>query len=177
VPLRGGKGWLYEGGIREPLIVRWPGVIKSGTVIDAPVSSPDFFPTLMELAGASAPAGQPLDGTSLVPLIKAGAQPAERPLFWHYPHYGNQGAAPGGAVREGNWKLIEWYEDGRRELFNVSEDLSEERDLAAQMPEKVTALAAKLDAWRKETGALMPTQNPEYDPAKPSGRASKRRAK
>lgn len=177
VPLRAGKGWLYEGGIREPLIVRWPGVVKPGTVIDTPVSSPDFFPTLMELAGGSASAGQPLDGMSLVPLLRTGAQPADRPLFWHYPHYGNQGAAPGGAVREGDWKLVEWYEDGRRELFNVREDLSEERDLAAQMPEKVTELAAKLDAWRKETGALMPSPNPAYDPVKPSGRASKRRAK
>ncbi len=177
LPLRGGKGWLYEGGIREPLIVRWPGVVKGGTEIDTPVTSPDFFPTFMQLAGASAPAGQPIDGMNLLPMLKTGAAEGERPIFWHYPHYGNQGGAPGGAVREGDWKLIEWYEDGRRELFNLREDLGEERDLASAKPEKVAELAAKLDAWRKETDALMPTVNPKYDPAKPSGRAAKRAVK
>lgn len=176
-PLRGGKGWLYEGGIREPLIVRWPGLTKPGTEIDTPVTSPDFFPTFMELAGATVPVGQPLDGVSLVSLLKTGAGEADRPIFWHYPHYGNQGGAPGGAVRHGDWKLIEWYEYGRRELFNLREDLSEERDLASQKPEKVAELAAKLDTWRKETGALMPEPNPKYDPAKPSGRAAKRTVK
>ncbi|MHA3774102.1 sulfatase [Verrucomicrobiota bacterium sgz303538] len=175
MPLRGGKGWLYEGGIREPLIVRWPGVVNSGAEIDTPVSSPDLFPTLMEIANGTAPADQKLDGVSLVPLFKSDAKLADRPLFWHYPHYGNQGGAPGGAVREGDWKLIEWYEDGRHELYNVRDDLGEEHDLAAQMPDKVEQLAAKLDSWRKETNAVMSAKNEHFDPARPNGRAAKRR--
>nr|MDQ3621955.1 DUF4976 domain-containing protein [Verrucomicrobiota bacterium] len=151
--------------------------VQPGVVIDDPVSSPDFFPTFLEVAGAGAPAGQKLDGVSLASLLKGGATLPHRPLFWHYPHYGNQGGAPGGAVREGDWKLIEWYEDGRRELYNLREDPGEQRDLAAHLSAAVEHLAAKLHAWRQETGALMPTANPSYDPAKPSGRAAKRTAR
>lgn len=169
LPWRGGKGWLYEGGIREPLLVRWPAVVKPGTVIDTPVSSPDFLATLQEAAQVQAPVRT--DGLSLLPLLRGGGLP-ERPLFWHYPHYGNQGGAPGGAVREGDWKLIEWYEDGRRELFNLRGDPGEQQDLAASQPERVAALAGKLAGWRREVGALMPARNPAFDPAKPSGRAA-----
>jgi arylsulfatase A-like enzyme len=111
-----------------------------------------------------------LDGVSFLPVLRGtGALPA-RALFWHYPHYGNQGGAPGGAVRQGDFKLIEWYEDGRRELFNLRDDLGEANNLAAKMPGKADELAAQLAAWRREVGAVMPTPNSNYDPAKPSGR-------
>ncbi|MBL9212109.1 MAG: sulfatase [Opitutaceae bacterium] len=173
LPLRGGKGWMYEGGIREPLIVRWPGVAKPGSVIGTPVSSPDYFPTLLEVAGAKPAPGQRLDGTSLVPILRG--QPApERALFWHYPHYGNQGGAPSAAVRRGPWKLIQWFEDDRVELFNLANDLAETTDLAPREPARVAALKAELAAWQRDVGAKFPTPNPSYDPAKPSGRASPR---
>lgn len=173
LPLRGGKGWMYEGGIREPLLVRWPGTAKPGSVITVPISSPDFFPTLLEAAGAKPSAGQVLDGVSLTPLLR-GETPPERTLFWHYPHYGNQGGAPAAAVRRGDWKLIEWLEDGRAELFNLAKDLGEQNDLAAREPRRVEALRAELHAWQKVVGAKFPIINPHYDPAKPGGRASAR---
>ena len=106
LPLRGGKGWLYEGGIREPMIIRAPGVTKAGSTCDTPVTSTDFYPTLLELAGLPLRPQQQVDGMSLVPLLK-GDSLARGPLFWHYPHYGNQGGAPGGVVRDGDWKLID----------------------------------------------------------------------
>jgi len=173
LPLRGGKGWMYEGGIREPLLVRWPAVVKPGSVIGEPVSSPDFFPTLLEAAGAKPQPGQVLDGVSLLPVFKGGTLP-ERPLFWHYPHYGNQGGAPGAAVRRGDWKLIEWFEDGRAELFNLAADISEQNDLAGKKPQRVGQLRAELRAWQGRVGAKLPTPNSNYDAAKPNGRAAKR---
>ncbi len=172
-PLRGGKGWVYEGGIREPLLVRWPGVVKAGSIVNTPVSSPDFFPTLLEVAGAKPSPGQTLDGTSLVPVLKGGTLP-ERALFWHYPHYGNQGGAPAAAVRRGDWKLIEWQEDGRAELFNLAMDLGEQNNLAAKEPQRVAQLRAELATWQKQVGAKFPITNPNFDPAKPDGRAAKR---
>jgi arylsulfatase A-like enzyme len=156
-----------------PLVARWNGIIKPGTEIDQPVSSPDFFRTIMELAGGTTPSSGKLDGTNLLPLLRGGAIPA-RKLFWHYPHYGNQGGAPGSALRDGDWKLIEWYEDERRELFNLREDPEERRDRAAEMPAKVKELAGRLETWRKETGALAPTRNNNYDASKASGRAAVR---
>jgi len=173
-PLRGGKGWMYEGGIREPLLVRWPAVVKPGRVIDAPVSSPDFFPTLLEVTGTKRQSGQTLDGVSLLPLFQGESLP-ERPLFWHYPHYGNQGGAPSAAIRRGDWKLIEWFEDGRKELFNLAMDLGEQTDLAAKEPARVQQLGNELHAWQKQVDAKYPTPNPNYDPAKPNGRAAVRR--
>jgi arylsulfatase A-like enzyme len=168
LPLRGGKGWMYEGGIREPLIVRWPGVVKAGTEPATPATGVDYFPTLMEAANGKTDAK--IDGVSLMPVLNGGDLP-ERPLYWHYPHYGNQGGAPGAAVRLGDWKLIEWYEDGgRSELFNVREDVGEKNDLASKHPDKVTQLAAMLAKWRADVGAVMPATNPKYDPAQPSGR-------
>ncbi|MBM3847761.1 MAG: sulfatase, partial [Verrucomicrobia bacterium] len=172
LPLRGGKGWMYEGGIREPLLVRWPAVVKSGSIISTPVSSPDFFPTLLEITGWPKE-GQMLDGVSLLPLLKGGTLP-ERALFWHYPHYGNQGGAPSAAVRRGDWKLIEWQEDGRTELFNLAQDIGEQSDLAAKEPRRVSQLRDELHAWQKQVGAAFPIPNPNYDPAKPSGRYSAR---
>ena len=172
-PLRGGKGWMYEGGIREPLLVRWPGVVEAGRTIATPVSSPDVLPTLLDAAGVSPAPGQVLDGVSLKPVLAGGVGP-ERALFWHYPHYGNQGGAPAAAIRRGDWKLIEWLEDGRVELFNLADDLGEQRDLAARAPERATALQAELHAWQQAVGARAPTPNPAYDPAKPSGRGAVR---
>lgn len=174
LPLRGGKGWLYEGGIREPLLVRWPGVIKPGTVINEPVISPDLFPTVLEATGIPLPAGHPADGISWVPLLRNGVKPAERTLFWHYPHYGNQGGAPGTAVRRGNWKLIHWFENDRWELFDLANELSESQDLAATNPAKVAELKADMARLHQATGSLDPIPNPAYDASQPSGRAAKR---
>ena len=173
LPLRGGKGWMYEGGIREPLIVRWPAAVKAGSVIDTPVSSPDFFPTLLEAAGAKSQPGQTLDGTSLVPLLKGGTLP-ERALFWHYPHYGNQGGAPSSAVRRGDWKLIEWAEENRAELFNLAQDIGEQTNLADKEPQRVASLRAELAAWQKQVGAKFPSPNPNFDATKPNARGAKR---
>jgi arylsulfatase A-like enzyme len=162
---------MYEGGIREPLLVRWPGTVKPGSVIAAPVTSPDFFPTLLEAAGAKPAPGQILDGVSLVPILRGGTAP-DRAIFWQYPHYGNQGGAPAAAVRRGPWKLIHWFEDDRFELFNVVADLGEATDLAAREPARVVALRTELAAWQRTVGAKFPTANPTYDDTKPNGRAS-----
>ena len=162
LPLRGGKGWLYEGGVREPWIIRAPGVVAPGSVCDTPVVSTDFYPTLLELAGLPLNPQQHRDGVSLLPLLK-GEKLSRGPLFWHYPHYGNQGGAPSGAVRDGDWKLIEWYEDGSLELYNLRDDLGEKTNLAAGQPEKVKQLRDKLHAWRRDVNALMPTPNPDFN--------------
>ncbi len=164
LPLRGGKGWHYEGGVREPLIVRWPSVTTPGSLCHAPMISTDYYPTFLEIAGLPLRPRQHMDGVSFVPLLKGGAQP-ERPLFWHYPHYSNQGGGPGGAVRFGDYKLIEWFEDMRVELFNLRDDLGEHRDLAAAMPERTAALRKQLHDWRESVKAAMPIPNPDYSPA------------
>ncbi len=174
-PLRAGKGWLYEGGIREPLLIRWPKVVKAGREINTPVSSPDFFPTLLAASGAKPQPNQTLDGVNLLLLLEGKSLP-ERPLFWHYPHYGNQGSAPGAAIRRGDWKLIKWAEGDRVELFNLANDLSEKTNLAADQPQRVAQLREELRAWQKEVGAKFPTSNPNFDPAKPNGRTANRPA-
>lgn len=166
VPLRAGKGWMYEGGIRVPWIVRAPGLTKPGSETDTPINSIDLFPTLLDLAGATRPADDRIDGVSLAPLLK-GHELRPRPLFWHYPHYGNQGGAPSGAIRDGDWKLIEWYEDGTFELFNLREDPGETRNVAAEMSAKVQELNAKLKTWRNDVGAVMPTPNPRAGDRQP----------
>jgi arylsulfatase A-like enzyme len=162
LPLRGGKGWPYEGGIREPWIIHAPGITKSGATCDIPVISTDFYPTLLDLAGLPPDPQQHRDGISVVPLLKGRNVNRKAPLFWHYPHYGNQGGAPFGAVREGDWKLIEWYEDGSLELYNLRDDLAEKTNLAATNPSKARALHARLVTWRKEVKALMPEPNPDF---------------
>jgi arylsulfatase A-like enzyme len=164
LPLRGGKGWNYEGGIREPLLVKWPGVTKPGSVCDAPVISTDYYPTILEMAGLPPRPAQHVDGVSFRALLQGGERP-ERPLYWHYPHYSNQGGHPGGVVRVGDYKLLESYEDMRVELFNLKDDIGEKRDLADKMPEKVAELREKLHAWRESVAAQMPTVNPDYAPA------------
>ncbi len=166
LPLRAGKGWLYEGGIREPMMVRWPGVARPGTVCDVPVTSTDFYPTMLEMAGLPARPEQHADGESLAPLLRGGRLDREA-IYWHYPHYSNQGERPGGAVRSGDFKLIEYYEDMRVELYNLAEDVGETRDLAGAMPQKVEELRADLHAWRESVGASMPQPNPNYDPSAP----------
>ncbi len=161
-PLRAGKGTLYEGGVREPWIVRWPGLVKPGTTCSVPVISTDFFPTILEMAGVKPDLKRVLDGLSTVPLLKQAGAIEREALYWHYPHY--HLTKPGGAIRCGDFKLIEYYEDGRLELYNLKDDLSETADLAAKMPDKAAGLRKKLDDWRKAVGAQMPTPNPNYDP-------------
>lgn len=160
-PLREGKGWLYEGGLRVPLIVRWPGRIATG-VEETPVWSADLFATVTELSRSKD--DEPRDGVSLASLLTAGRALAPRTLYWHYPHYSNQGGRPGGAVRDADWKLIEHDETGRRELFDLGRDAKESTNLADKQPRKVEELAAKLSAWRKAVDAQMPTPNPDYSP-------------
>ena len=164
-PLRAGKGYLYEGGIRVPMIVRWPGVIHPGSTNDAVVCSVDFFPTLLELAGVSKSIATNADNESLVPLWKGMKPKTPRTFFWHYPHYPNQGGEPGGAIRDGDFKLIEFYDDGRWELYNLANDLSETNNLAEEMPDKAAQLATKLDVWRRNVGAEMNLPNEHWNPS------------
>lgn len=161
-PLRAGKGHLYEGGVRVPMIVLDPRA--KPRVEEYPVAGIDFLPTIAAYAGASSPAG--IDGVSLRELIRDARRPASRELYWHYPHYSNQGGYPGGSVREGDWKLIENYENGVLELYNLKTDIREENNLASEQAAKARELHAKLSAWRKRVGAKMPMKNPGYDPAK-----------
>jgi len=161
LPFRAGKGWLYEGGIRVPVIVRWPGVTRPGSTSAWPVTSTDHFPTMLEAAGLPALPGQHRDGLSYAAALRdAAAPPPERPLFWHYPHWGNQGGTPGAAVRHGGFKLVEWYWGKQPELFDLASDPGETRDLAAVRPEKVAELRALLDGFRRDTAAVMPSVNP-----------------
>jgi len=153
-PFRGGKGWNYEGGIREPLIVRWTTSVKPNTVCDVPVTSTDFYPTLLDLAGIQAQPQQHLDGVSFASLLRGEMKTLpSRALFWHYPNYGNQGGFPSSAVRLGDYKLIQRLEDGRTHLYNLKDDVSERNDLAEKMPEKVAELRKLLFDWYKATGA------------------------
>jgi arylsulfatase A-like enzyme len=162
LPLSTGKGWSYEGGVREPLIIKWPGVTPAGSVSAEPVTSPDFYPTLLQMIGRPVPAGQNVDGESIVPLLKGGTLP-ERPLFWHYPHYSNQGGDPSGAVRLGDYKLVENYLDMSVELFCIKDDIGEKHDLSKTYPEKADEMTRMLHAWRARVGAVMPTPNPGYN--------------
>jgi arylsulfatase A-like enzyme len=162
-PYRAGKGFLYEGGLRVPLLVRWPGRIPAGRVVEDPVVNTDFKPTLLELAGLEVPGG--LDGVSLAGLWTGRGRPAPRAFAWHFPHYTNQGGRPGGAIREGDWKLVEHYEDGRAELFNLARDVGESEDLAAREPGRAEALRRKLAAWRRSVGAQENAPNPDFDAA------------
>jgi arylsulfatase A-like enzyme len=167
-PLREGKGWVYEGGIRVPLVISWPVKVKRDQVSDARVSSIDFFPTFCELLGVEGPADT--DGISILSHLTSGSSLPERSLFWHYPHYhGSTGMVPAGAIRKGNYKLIEWYEnsltgdkEGAFELYDIEQDESEISNLADSLPELVRTLSGELDNWRKEVDAQMPVPNPAY---------------
>jgi arylsulfatase A-like enzyme len=182
-PLRAGKASYYEGGVREPMIARWPGNIEAGTTCDVPVISIDFYPTFLELAGIEDPLNRSLDGRSIVPLLLGGEGfDADRALFWHFPIYlgGRRDAGrdsvfatrPGSSIRIGEWKLIEYFEfeEGGLELYNLEEDLGERNNLAEKLPEKTKELHEMLLDWRSETAAPVPSAlNPEYEPAGGAG--------
>lgn len=164
-PYRAGKGFLYEGGLRIPLIVRWPGVVKPGSQCESPVVSTDLMPTLLEAAGIDA--GRtvgPLDGMSLTKSLR-GESSQPRTLFWHSPHYTNQGSRPGGAIREGNWKLIENFEDDSVELYDLAADQSETKSLASTETARAADMRRKLQSWRASIGARMPLPNPDFNEA------------
>ena len=164
-PFHGGKGDLYEGGIREPLIVYWPGVTKPGSESAVPVYGPDFMPTLLSIAGGALPP-EPCDGRDISPVLHGAARLDRNYLCWHYPHYSPQGGTPTGAIREGEWKLIEFFEDGHLELYNLEQDPGEQYDFASIYPDRATDMHAKLVDWRKSVNAAMPTKNPDFDQQK-----------
>ncbi len=172
-PLRGSKGMLYEGGIRVPCFIRWPGMPSSGKRIRTPVVGTDFYPTLLEMAGLEKPDDPELDGVSLVPLLKETGTLPERNLYWHFPAYLQASGhlpfiwrtTPGSVIRSGKYKLIEYFEDGHLELYNLEKDTGETVNLAESMPEKAEELHRQLREWRKNTGAPVPSKtNPRHDP-------------
>lgn len=174
-PLKGGKGMLYEGGIRVPYIFWWPGKIKPATTCEEPITSVDLYPTLLELAGAKAPAKQPLDGSSYADLLLGAGRVSRtrKPLFWHFPGYlgaggGTWRTTPVGVIRSGDWKLMEFFEDGHLELYNLRQDIGEKNNLAFHEQERAVALHQELLKWRKQINAPMPTPNPEVGQASES---------
>ncbi len=164
LPLRAGKAWVYEGGIRVPLLVRLPGKVKASRTIEEPVITTDIYPTILELAGLPLRPDQHLDGRSLAGLLSGDEESLEREaLYFHYPHYHHiNSMGPAGAVRMGDYKLIEVYETGAVELYNLKADIGEQNDLAPSMPELTAKLTKKLHDWRENSGAVMPTPNPDY---------------
>ena len=161
-PLRSGKGYPYEGGIREPLVVSWPAVVKAGTTCSEPVSSIDFFPTICEAAGLDAPGDRAIDGVSIMPLLTRTGSLKRDAVYWHFPHYRGNDVVPYSIVRAGDWKLIKRYQGKTYELFDLRNDLSETTDLAERMPPKVKELDAMLVVWLANVGAKMPRPNPNY---------------
>ncbi len=164
-PLRAGKCFLFEGGIRVPLIVSWPGMVEAGSVSHVPVTSTDFYPTILELAGIPLMPEQHLDGISFVRLLHGETSLGRKDLFWHYPHY-EGGWEPSSAIRSGDWKLIDFYEEARVELYNLKNDVGEYHDLAETYPDLTHSLRQKLHAWREEVNANNPSPNPNFDPFK-----------
>ncbi len=163
-PLRSGKGRPWEGGIRVPLIVRWPARIQAGTTSARPVASMDVLPTLCEAVGVSAPDDRVIDGESFLPTLAGEAQTVDRTLYWHFPQYWMGGRLrPYSIIRDGDWKLIRWYEDGRIELYNLGDDLSEAHDLVQTHPNMTRQLEAKLDQWLESVNAKMAKPNPSYE--------------
>lgn len=163
-PLRSGKGYAFEGGIRVPVIFHWPGKIPGGTVRDEPVISVDYFPTFLKVAGVPVPGDRVIDGMDLSPMLLGGEETLGRDaLYWHFPHYRAKDVPPYSIIRAGDWKLIRQYDGKRHQLFNLKDDLSEAEDLAARMPEKVGALDARLSKHLAECGAKIPRANPDYE--------------
>jgi arylsulfatase A-like enzyme len=160
VPLRAGKGWMYEGGVRVPLIVRWPDVVKAGAVCDRYLISTDYFPTILEMAGQPAPT-HAIDALSFTPLLKNDPDFDRGPIYWHYPHYGNQGGSPASAIRDGDFKLIEFLENNRLELYNLAKDLGEKTNLAGVESARTQRMQQQLHQWRQAVGAQMPSPNPQ----------------
>ncbi len=163
LPLRAGKGHLYEGGIRVPTIIRWPGVTREGSSSDEPVAAYDYAPTFADIAGVKTKTH--FDGRSLTGVLKNG-RAIDRDLFWHYPHYSPQLGRPSAAMRRGNDKLILFFEDNRVELYDLKNDIGESKDLAAAQPAKTASMRRRLENWLRETGAQIPQPNPKYDPAR-----------
>ena len=163
LPLRAGKGWLYEGGVREPTIIRAPGVTRPGSVSHKPMVSMDFFPTMLELAGLPAQPKLHIDGQSLLPQLN-GDDSGTRTFYWHYPHYHGSAWKPGASIRDGDWKLIEFYHYNNFELYNLANDPGEQTNLAKHNPKKAAELRSKLSAWQKKMEAKMPVPNPDYKP-------------
>jgi len=163
-PLRAEKGTLYEGGIREPMIMRWKGTLDQGRISNALISSVDFLPTFADLAGIELPEEQVFDGISLVNLMEGKKPESKRTIYWHYPVYHHD--APASAIRKGDWKLIHYLASDKTCLYNLKDDISETRDLSQQEPEKVNEFMQLLDVWREDCGAEFPVANPEFDPEK-----------
>ena len=165
-PLRANKGAYYEGGIRVPLLIKWPGVTKPGGTISEPVTSSDLYPTCLAAAGLPLRPHQHLDGLNLQPLLAGSASLGRRSLFWHFPHYNEHpSSVPSSVIRRGPWKLIETFDPEGIELYNLADDLGETKNLAASNRELAGDLRSELDAWRKEVGAEMMCPNPDYDPS------------
>jgi arylsulfatase A len=162
-PYRGGKGYVYEGGLREPTIIRWPGQIKPAVIIDTPIVNLDFLPTLLTLAGLDVPAG--LDGVSIAPLLLATGDIAPRKFFWHFPHYNNQGGRPAGALRDGDWKYVTYYDTGEVQLFNLRDDIGEYKNLATQETNRTARMKQQHADWLTTIDAQRNTPNPDFDPA------------
>ncbi len=165
LPYRGGKGRQWEGGVREPFYLYAPGVTTPNSETDVPANGIDWYPTLLDLAGVPVPKQQQVDGVSLVPVLK-GKTINERPLFWHYPHYGNQGGDPSSIIMEDEWKLIYYHEDLHSELYNLKTDIGEHNDIIEDHPGRAKTMLAKLKQWLKETNAKFPTKDPLHDPKK-----------
>jgi len=163
-PLAEGKGWMYDGGVREPLIVKWPGKIPAGTVSDEITTCTDFYPTFLEAAGLPLSPEQHTDGISILPVLTNSEKLDREAIFWHYPHYGNMGGTPGCSVRSGEYKLIEFFEDGRLELYNLTDDISETINLADRLPEIRDRLYKLLCGWKVSVEAKIPEPNPDYEP-------------
>jgi arylsulfatase A-like enzyme len=163
-PLREGKGYLYEGGIRVPLVARWPGKVKPATICDVPVGTIDLMPTICAACNVPVERDKDLDGVSILSLLEGAPSLDRDALYWHYPHYSPQGGRPGGAIRRGDFKLIEFYDSGRRELFNIRQDVSESQNLIEREPQLAAELADELAAWRKRVDAEMPAPNPDFVP-------------
>ena len=161
LPASEGKGWMYEGGTRVPLIMRYPHCINANIRCDVPVSSVDIYPTILDLIGQQQRPDQHIDGVSLVPLLQ-GDNIEDRPLYWHYPHYGNQGGTPASSMLMGQWKLIQFFEDNKVELYNLSADFSERNNVTAKYPNKAKEMTKVLNQWIAEIEAKMPTVNPEW---------------
>jgi len=167
LPLRGAKGWLYEGGIREPLVIHWPNYGDQGKLCDVPVISTDLYPTILAMLDLPLQPEQHADGMSLTPLLKGIDRLDRDAIYWHFPHYSNHGMqSPGGAIHAGDYKLLEYFENNTVQLFNLKDDIGEQNDLAVLQPDKVNELRSMLHAWRDRVSARMMPKNPEYQPTK-----------
>jgi arylsulfatase A-like enzyme len=165
LPLRGGKGWMYEGGIRVPLIIKWPGASGNGKTCDVPAISTDLYPSVLEIAGLPARPQHHADGVSLAALLKGANELPREAIYWHFPHYSNHGMqSPGGAVRAGDYKLLDYFENGTVQLFNLRDDPGEQRDLKGELPDVAARLKRMLDRWRQSVAAQTMESNPAYRP-------------